>query len=199
MQFQNTLIEGRERRFYLIPLGSFHFQGPHKWTPKRGLGSKLLRCIAECARSNTGASSLSDLGSSWRGGQLPPFAVESSSRRLAAINGTGAKVSGRHGRGLGEVSARSRSAGAEREHPLDVPGHGDEAPLAADIVEPAQQELAESHHRFDDAEHRFRGLLAQGVELLALRGAQPIAPSPRPASGFPAPAARAAKRSRQDG
>ena len=54
-------------------------------------------------------------------------------------------------------------------HPLDVPGHGDEAPLAADAIEPAQQELAESHHRFDDAEHRLRGLLAQTVELFALR------------------------------
>src|SRR6516164_3597740 len=28
------------------------------------------------------------------------------------------------------------------------------APLAADAIEPAQQELSESHHRFDDAEHR---------------------------------------------
>src|ERR1700733_15486608 len=55
----------------------------------------------------------------------------------------------------------ARSAGAERIHPLDVPGHCNEAPLAADIVEPAQQELAESHHRFDDAEHRFRSLFAQ--------------------------------------
>src|ERR1700687_181893 len=50
---------------------------------------------------------------------------------------------------------RKRSAEAERMHPLDVPGHGDEAPLAADAIEPAQQELAESHHRFDDAEHRL--------------------------------------------
>src|SRR5271163_2827353 len=41
--------------------------------------------------------------------------------------------------------------------------------LAADAIEPAQQELAESHHRFDDAEHRLRGLLAQSVELFALR------------------------------
>src|ERR1019366_10412303 len=58
-----------------------------------------------------------------------------------------------------------RSAIAERIHPLDVPGHCNEAPLAADIVEPAQQELAESHHRFDDPEHRFRGLFAQSVEF----------------------------------
>src|SRR5580693_10422592 len=62
-----------------------------------------------------------------------------------------------------------RSAWAERVHPLDVPGHGDEAPLAANAIEPAQQKLAESHHRFDDTEHRFRGLLAQTIEFFALR------------------------------
>src|ERR1700680_2744221 len=66
-----------------------------------------------------------------------------------------------------------RSAAAERKHSLEVPGHGDEAPLAANLVEAAQQELAEAHYRFDDAEHRFRRLLAQAVKLLALRGAQP--------------------------
>ena len=58
------------------------------------------------------------------------------------------------------------STGRQRKHPLDVPGHGDEVPLATDVVEPAQQELAESHHRFDDAEYRFRGLLAQTIKLL---------------------------------
>jgi hypothetical protein len=63
---------------------------------------------------------------------------------------------------------RKRSAEAERMHPFDVPGHGDEAPLAADAIEPAQQELAESHHRFDDAKHRLRGLLAQSVKLFDL-------------------------------
>jgi hypothetical protein len=52
---------------------------------------------------------------------------------------------------------RNRSAEAERMHPLDVPGHGDETPLAADAIEPAQQELAESPYQFDDAEHRLRG------------------------------------------
>jgi hypothetical protein len=40
---------------------------------------------------------------------------------------------------------RKRSAEAERMHPLDVPGHGDEAQLAADAIEPAQQELVETH------------------------------------------------------
>jgi hypothetical protein len=51
--------------------------------------------------------------------------------------------------------------GAEGEYPLDVPGHGDEAPFVADIFEAAEQELAESEHGFDDAEHRLRRLLAQ--------------------------------------
>ena len=51
--------------------------------------------------------------------------------------------------------------GAEGEYPLDVPGHGHEAPFVADIFEAAEQELAESEHGFDDAEHRLRRLLAQ--------------------------------------
>ena len=54
------------------------------------------------------------------------------------------------------------------EHPLDVPRHGHEVPLAAHIVDATQQELAEPEHRFDDAEHRLGRLLAQGVEFLAL-------------------------------
>ena len=37
-----------------------------------------------------------------------------------------------------EHDAGERSAAeAERIHPLDVPGHGDEAPLGADAIEPA--------------------------------------------------------------
>src|SRR6267378_8174600 len=71
-------------------------------------------------------------------------------------------------RRLTELALAAGSAGAERKHPLHVPGHCNEAPLTADIVEPAQQELTESHHRFDDPEHRFRGLFAQGVEFFAL-------------------------------
>ena len=83
-------------------------------------------------------------------------------------------------------------------HPLDVPGHGDEAPLAADAIEAAQQELAESHYRFDDAEHRLRGLLAQTVELFALRCPQ------TPSHGFDRcrvfrAGGGAANRSRQEG
>ena len=54
-------------------------------------------------------------------------------------------------------------------HPLQVPGHGHEVPLTADMIEPAQQELAESQHGLDDAEDRFRNVFALGVELPALQ------------------------------
>src|SRR5580693_10433285 len=81
--------------------------------------------------------------------------------------GGGAEVFWQSQRGSSE--ALGGSAEAERKHSLDVPSHGDEAPLAANPIEPAQQELAESHHRFDDAEHWFRSLLAQAIELFALR------------------------------
>src|SRR5712675_83413 len=67
------------------------------------------------------------------------------------------------------------SGGAEGEHPLDVPCHGHEAPLATHLVEPAQQELAESEDRFDDAEHWFRDLFTQRIELPAFWRFQPIA------------------------
>jgi hypothetical protein len=52
--------------------------------------------------------------------------------------------------------------GGQSVHPPHVPRHGDEAPLALDAVEASQKELAEAHHRLDDAEHRFGDLLAQG-------------------------------------
>ena len=39
--------------------------------------------------------------------------------------------------------------GAEGDYPLDVPGHGHEAPFVADIFEAAEQELAESEHGFE--------------------------------------------------
>ena len=56
----------------------------------------------------------------------------------------------------------------QSKHPLQVPGHGHEAPLTPNVVELAQQKLAEAEHGFDDAEQRFQGVIAQGVELLAL-------------------------------
>src|SRR5260370_2311136 len=66
------------------------------------------------------------------------------------------------------------SGGAEGEHPLDVPCHGHEAPLATHLVEPAQQELAESEDRFDDAGHWFRDLFTQRIELPAFWRFQPM-------------------------
>lgn len=42
-----------------------------------------------------------------------------------------------------------RSSEAQREHPSDVPAHRHEIPFAFDMVEAAQQELVEPHHRFD--------------------------------------------------
>jgi hypothetical protein len=49
-----------------------------------------------------------------------------------------------------------RSAAAEHKHSLEVPGHGDEAPLAANLVEAAQQELAESSMSAAAAIEKFR-------------------------------------------
>src|SRR3954454_17041004 len=57
-------------------------------------------------------------------------------------------------------------------HPLQVPGHGHEVPLPANMIEPAQQELAETEHGLDDTEDRFRNVLALGVELPALQRLQ---------------------------
>ena len=62
----------------------------------------------------------------------------------------------------------------ESEDPLQVPGHCHQAPLAADLVEPAQQELAKAENRFDDPEHRLRGVLSPGVELLAFGRGQAV-------------------------
>ncbi len=62
------------------------------------------------------------------------------------------------------------SSGRDQDkHPLQVPGHGHEVPLTANMIETAQQELAESQHGLDDAEDRFRNVLALGVELPALQ------------------------------
>src|SRR6516225_2595598 len=57
--------------------------------------------------------------------------------------------------------------GAEDEDPLYIPGHGHQAPLAANLVEPAQQELSEDQDRLDDAEYRLRAVFAPSVEFLA--------------------------------
>src|ERR1700759_5198542 len=75
-----------------------------------------------------------------------------------------------------ENAVHPASGGAEDEHPLHIPGQGHKAPLTADTVDPAQQKLAEAQHRLDDAEHRFRQLLALCVELFAARGLQAMRP-----------------------
>src|SRR3954464_9561261 len=56
---------------------------------------------------------------------------------------------------------RGSDSGCEGEQPLHVVGHGHEVPLAADVIEATEQELAEAERRFDDAEHRLGGVLAQ--------------------------------------
>ena len=53
------------------------------------------------------------------------------------------------------------SSGRDQDkHPLQVPGHGHEVPLTPDMIEPAQQELAEAEHGLDDTETRIRGFRA---------------------------------------
>ncbi len=71
------------------------------------------------------------------------------------------------------VALLSCDAGEDK-HPLQVPGHGDEAPFAARALEAAQQELARAQHRFHDAEHRLGRVLAQRLELAAFGGLEPV-------------------------
>ena len=68
----------------------------------------------------------------------------------------------------------SSSGAAQDEDPLEVPRHGHGAPFASYLGEAAQEELAESEHGFDDAEHRLRCLLAQAIELLAFGRSQAV-------------------------
>lgn len=48
-------------------------------------------------------------------------------------------------------------------HALEVPRQANQGPFGAHIIEAAQQELTEAHHRFDDSEHRLHGLFAQRI------------------------------------
>src|SRR6516165_6654348 len=84
--------------------------------------------------------------------------------RIGAAAGTG------HHQQTGYVDSIDGSTplpGAEDEDPLYIPGHGHQAPLAANLVEPAQQELSKAQDRLDDAEYRIRGVFAPSVEFLA--------------------------------
>ena len=62
----------------------------------------------------------------------------------------------------------------QHEHPLQVPGHNHEIPLAFDFVQPAQQKLTESEHGLDNAEHRLGSVFAQGVKFLAFGRLQAV-------------------------
>src|ERR1039458_8039105 len=64
----------------------------------------------------------------------------------------------------------AHSAELQREHALEIPAHGHQAPLALDVLEASQEKWAKSHHRFDDAEDRLGRLLAQRIELTARGG-----------------------------
>ena len=70
--------------------------------------------------------------------------------------------------------ATASSGGDAGEYPLDVPGHGDEAPFAARAREAAQRKLTETQRRFDDPEHWLGDLLAQRVKRPACRRRQPM-------------------------
>src|SRR5215218_10992050 len=79
---------------------------------------------------------------------------------------------------MSQLRARTTPFGlggaCEDEQPLQVVGHGDQGPLAADLVEPPQQELPKAEGGLDDAEHRLGGVFAQGVQRSALLRPQPI-------------------------
>ncbi len=58
--------------------------------------------------------------------------------------------------------------------PFQVPGDANQVPFALHGLEATQQELAEAHDRFDDAEDRFHRALAFGIELLPGTGSEPV-------------------------
>src|SRR3954452_3322236 len=60
----------------------------------------------------------------------------------------------------------------EGEQSLQVVGHGDQVPLAADLVKTPQQELPSAKGDLNDAEHRPGSVFAQGLYLLAFFSTQ---------------------------
>src|SRR6202034_4345287 len=72
------------------------------------------------------------------------------------------------------VDRDAPSTGLHREHSLYIPAHRHQVPFAFDVLKPSKQTLPISHHRFDDAEHRFGGLFAQPVEFPAPRRLEPM-------------------------
>src|SRR5450759_4752888 len=73
------------------------------------------------------------------------------------------------------VSARlGARLSCQYRHSLDIPCHRDQRPLSLHGRQATQQELPETHHRLDDAEHRFHRLLAQSVELAPFSRLEPM-------------------------
>ena len=91
-----------------------------------------------------------------------------------------------------------RSAQAEHIHSLDVPAISARLPLAENAMKSTQQELAKSDHRFDDTEHRFRGLLVNHRVVCRAVSAD-AKPWPQPGVGFSGAGGGAANRSRHLG
>jgi len=49
---------------------------------------------------------------------------------------------------------------AQHGHAFQIPRQTDQGPLAFDLLQTTQEELAKPHDGFNDAEHRLHGLLA---------------------------------------
>ena len=69
-----------------------------------------------------------------------------------------------------DISFLGSGGACEGEQALDVAGRYHERPLAADVIEATQQELAEAGRGLDDAERRFGNLLAESLEFPAFGG-----------------------------
>src|SRR5271166_2820704 len=95
-------------------------------------------------------------------------------RGIVVERGFGAGYGRWRAQSVARRRATASSGGDTGEYPLDVPGHGDEAPFAARAREAAQRKLTETQRRFDDPEHRLRHLLAQRVKRPACRRRQPM-------------------------
>src|SRR5664279_2160381 len=118
---------------------------------------RRLRRLAAC-RTGYFAIVLRSLFGGWGGGRRPNGLVGRSDGACWIGAGAGWSCA------WGAPPSIPRCKG---EHSLQVPRHRHEAPLAAHVFEPSQRKLTESEHGFDDAEHRFRSLFAQGVERSA--------------------------------
>ncbi len=53
---------------------------------------------------------------------------------------------------------------------LEIESQADQTPLASRRSGPAQRELAETQHLFDDSDHRFDGAFAYSVDRFAHGG-----------------------------